>query len=335
MNQAEESTEGRFRLTTLDRSDREPTFAEQVREGLLEAETKRLEPRWFYDYQGSLIFEEICELKEYYPTRCEREIIESRSRILAERLAVDGVLVELGSGSSSKTRHLIERILSRRGTLTYVPLDISQEMLVESSRALLADHPGLSIHALAGEYQAGVRHFGALGAAPRLVLFLGSNIGNFEPRAAKDFLRLIRAEFRETDRVLLGIDLAKDRDILEAAYDDAQGVTARFNLNLLARMNRELGADFDLESFEHQAIYREGAPGAVEMHLSSLRNQSVSFGQLDMQVDFEEGETIHTESSFKYQPAEIDALASDCGFRVEERWLDSESWFSLNLVRPV
>ena len=314
------------------------TFAAEVRAGLA-AQPKRLPCRFFYDAAGSRLFEQICELPEYYLTRAEQEILTRHADEIAAAVPAGAVLVELGSGSAAKTRRLIEAFLRRQATLRYVPIDISRGALEESARRLLAEYPALEIHGLAAEYRDGLRRLRRLRRAdaerrPRLVLWLGSNVGNFGRPEAAAFLARVRETMAAADRLLVGFDLRKDRAVLEPAYDDAQGVTARFNLNLLARVNRELGGHFDLRRFAHRAVYAEDA-GRVELHLVSRREQTVPIDALGLRVPFAAGEAIHTEDSYKYSGDEIRALAAAAGFEVERRWLDGGRRFAECLFRPL
>ena len=318
--------------------DRTPTlerFGEEVRAGLT-ASPKTLPCAWFYDEVGSLLFEEICDQPEYYPTRAEEEILRSRAGEIAEvvsSLEGEFSLVELGSGSSVKTRHLIEAFLARGDGLRYVPVDISRSMLEESARRLVADYPSLRVAGVAAEYGAGLKMVRERFQGRELVLWLGSNVGNLERREAVGFLGDLRRGLGEDDRFLMGVDLRKDPEVLEAAYDDAAGVSARFNLNLLARINRELGGHFDLATFAHRAPWIE-EEGRIEMHLESLVDQTVAIDALGIEVSFQAGETIHTENSTKYSLEEIDGLAAASGFEVQRRWLDSGERFALQLLRP-
>jgi dimethylhistidine N-methyltransferase len=305
-----------------------------VRRGLTST-PKRLFPKYFYDALGSQLFEAICLLPEYYLTRAEAEIFARHAgEIVAEAAGGARVtLCELGSGSATKTRRLIEALLARQDALLYAPVDISPAALEASARALLEAFPRLSVAAYAGDYAAALprlpENFDEAGRA--LVLFLGSNVGNFDRGEARDFLRSLRRVLREGDALLLGADLKKDARTLEEAYDDPVGVTAAFNLNLLARINRELGGDFRVRDFRHVAVYDEGA-GRVEMHLESLRRQSVRVAALDLSVRFEEGERVHTENSYKYDRQGLAALAAASGFRLARTWLDADGLFSSNLL---
>jgi L-histidine N-alpha-methyltransferase len=332
MRLREPSAEDRLTLVEADHALRND-FASDVRAGLT-APKKTLPCRYLYDAVGSALFEAICELPEYYPTRAELSILVAHAGSIAAAASDGAALVELGSGSSTKTRTLIEAMLRREKRLRYVPIDISRTMLEESARALLADYADLEITAVAAEYRAGLRLLEHEREMRKLILWLGSNVGNFGRGQAARFLSAVRATMAPDDRLLVGVDLRKSREVLEAAYDDAAGVTARFNLNLLARINRELGGQFDLDAFKHRARWNERL-GRMEMHLVSQRRQRVQIARLGLEVAFGEGEGIYTESSYKYSPAEIDLLARTAGLVVEERWLDDDGRFSVNLMAPL
>ena len=307
----------------------ENSFAQDLLRGL-RASPKALPSHWFYDHLGSQLFEEICELPEYYPTRCERSILEKRAPEIALCCERPASLVELGSGSASKTRLIIEAFLEHQEHLVFAPIDVSQSMLEASAETLLDDYPKLEIQAFAGRYESGLEYLSRQQRPPRLTLWLGSSIGNLDRNEAARFLRRLGEGMSAADRLLIGIDLRKDRSILEAAYADSQGVTARFDLNLLARINREHSGHFDLASFTHKATWRSG-PGRVESHLVSLKAQQVRIDALDLEVSFAAGETIHTESSYKYSRDEIDWLAREAGMVCQAQWLDEHDLYSLNL----
>ncbi|MEE8581708.1 MAG: L-histidine N(alpha)-methyltransferase [Myxococcota bacterium] len=315
-------------LTTADASSL-ASFADEVESGL-RADPKRLPCRFLYDHEGSLLFEQICDLPEYYPTRTERSILLERADELAGRFDEPISLIELGSGSASKTRLLIEAFLRRHRGLTFVPIDISRSVLERSAVSLLKEYAPLEIQAIEGEYEPGLRRRPRDLDQPQLILWLGSSIGNLDRAEAADFLASIRSHLGPRDELLVGIDLRKEASRLEAAYDDALGVTARFNLNLLARINRELGGNFELEHFRHRAYYSE-EHGRVEMHLDSRRAQRVRIEHLDLEAGFTAGESIHTENAYKYSLDQIDELAGKAGLRSEARWLDADELFSLNL----
>ena len=307
-------------------------FARDVGTGL-RASPKRLSCRFFYDRDGSRLFELICDLPEYYLTRTEHRILQERAVQIVCQAPVDTTLVELGSGSAVKTRVLIEAFLERRGRLLFAAVDISPTALEESSVELLDLYPNLQVLTVAAEYRQGLDRLRETLSGPKLILFLGSNIGNFERPDAVLFLKLVRRTLTPLDRLLVGIDLRKEREVLEAAYDDPRGITARFNQNILARINRELGGRFDLETFRHRAIYNE-EEGRVEMFLVSTCAQKVAIEDLGMEVGFAEGEAIHSENSYKYSTAEIDELAAASGLAIQRQWFDGDRRFSLNLLKP-
>jgi len=323
----------RLELSVLRHQTRGPDFAESVREGLT-ASPKALPPRLLYDPLGSVLFDAICLLPEYYLTRAESEILAADSGVIVENLASPLRLIELGSGSSTKTPYLLKAILKRQDRLEYLPIDVSQSALVRSSRELLHVFEGLSIQGTVGDYFQALRH---LKEEPveegvrTLILFLGSSIGNLDVEGARDLLHCAREVLKVGDAFLLGADLKKSEEILIPAYDDALGITAAFSLNLLVRMNEELDASFDLSSFAHRARYNK-ALGRVEMHLESLVDQTISIRSLDLEVSFAAGETIHTESSHKYDLDDLTSLATDSGFRLAKSWFDPARRFSENLL---
>lgn len=304
-------------------------FAADVRAGLT-AIQKTLAPKYFYDELGSYLFEAICHLPEYYLTKAEAEILRRYSNAIIRRIPNRLSLVELGSGSSIKTRFLIEAILQAQQELRYQPIDISAAILEESAKELLKQYPALTIAAQAADYTQGLNLIGREKGEHLLALLLGSNIGNYDPESAQHLLSQIRNSLREGDGLLIGADLKKSPVVLEAAYDDPVGVTAAFNLNLLARINRELGGNFALKQFAHQAFYNHSA-GRIEMHLVSRLAQRVEIKALNLNVSFEAGETIHTESSYKYDLPQLSGLATKTGFKVDQVWLDSGERFSCNL----
>lgn len=310
----------RLRITDLQGSSLRDEFAASVREGL-SAPRKRLECSWFYDAEGSRLFEEICATPEYYLTRAEDEILAAHVAELCEGAAPDADLVELGSGSGAKTRRVIAELSRTRGRVRYVPIDISRSALEDSAARLLADFPGLSIFAVAAPYERGLDELRAVSSGPKLVLWLGSNIGNLGRDEAAAFLARLRNGLTDECRVVVGFDLRKDRETLERAYDDRAGVTARFNLNLLARVNRELGGTFELSRFSHRAAYDE-REGRIDMFLDSRVRQTVLIRELELEVELEAGEPIHTECSYKHSESELEAIAARAGFAVERRWFD-------------
>jgi L-histidine Nalpha-methyltransferase len=298
----------------------------------LTKELKSLSPKYFYDALGSQLFEAICLLPEYYLTRAETEIFRSHAaEIIAQMhasIAPVGI-VELGSGSSVKTRLLIEAILGRQERLSYRPIDISATILEQSASKLLGDYPNIYITAHVSDYTQGLSSIVRREGERILVLFLGSNIGNYTPEEGRTLLKQMRRALRPGDGLLLGADLKKDRSILEAAYNDALGVTSAFNLNHLLRINRELDADFDLARFEHRAVYNE-REGRVEIFIVSRAAQTVRVKKIGLQIEFREGEMIHTEYSYKYDLGQLEAIAGETGFMAQRNWLDSEKRFSCN-----
>ena len=309
----------------------EASFKDAVLCGLGHAR-KSLPCRFFYDAPGSRLFEEICELPEYYPTRTEEAILVGAVAEIASTSPAGLSLVELGSGSSRKTRLLIEVLLERHKALHYVAIDISSGFLAESARTLLARYPGLSVTAIGGEYREAFLHLPPR-EGPRLLLLLGGNIGNFEEDEAVDLLRLAAAAVGPDGQLLVGFDRLKDPRILENAYNDAAGVTAAFNKNLLGRINRELGGEFDVDTFEHAAPF-VASGSRVEMLLVSTRSQTVRVEALGRSFAFAAGEAIHTESCHKYDVASFTRLAGAAGLAVVRLFSDPLGWFSLALLAP-
>lgn len=322
--------DNRLFIHNLVKTDPFAGFAEDVRTGLL-ASPKRLSPKYFYDELGSQLFEAICLLPEYYLTRAENEIIERYADEIVRSVEGATTLLEMGSGSASKTRLLIQALLKKQESVAFIPVDISASALENSSRILLQSFPRLRIEAYAAEYFDALAELAKKPRGRTLALFLGSNISNFGRAEAPRFLEALRRVLRSGDALLLGADLKKDRSILEPAYDDSIGVTAAFNLNLLLRVNRELNGNFDLRTFRHHAYYNEEL-GRVEIHIESTVAQRIRIEDLDLDIDFQEGERIHTENSYKYDLEEIQNLAAATGFKHAHTWLDSQKRFSSNLL---
>ncbi|MFJ6216019.1 L-histidine N(alpha)-methyltransferase [Streptomyces sp. NPDC092296] len=298
-----------------------------VRHGLT-SEPKWLPPKWFYDARGSELFEEITRLPEYYPTRAERAILTARA---AEIAAATGArtLVELGSGSSEKTRLLLDA-LGDLGTLrSYLPVDVSDSALLDAGRALTAEYPGLEVHAVVSDFTATLDLPPSEG--PRLVAFLGGTLGNLLPAERAGFLAALRAQLEPGDALLLGTDLVKDPAVLVAAYDDAAGVTAAFDKNVLSVLNRELDADFDLAAFDHVACWNAESEW-IEMRLRSRAEQSVKIRALDLVVSFEAGEELRTEMSAKFRRRGVAAELAAAGLALAHWWTDPEERFGLSLA---
>ncbi|MEU8972394.1 L-histidine N(alpha)-methyltransferase [Streptomyces monashensis] len=289
----------------------------------LTADPKWLPPKWFYDARGSELFERITELPEYYPTRAEREILAVRSGEIA---AASGArtLIELGSGSSEKTRYLLDAL----APAAYVPVDVSESALTQAGQALIEERPGLEVHALIADFTAPLDLPATPG--PRLVAFLGGTIGNLLPDERAKFLAAVRSLLAPGDGLLLGTDLVKDERVLVRAYDDAAGVTAAFNKNVLAVVDRELGADFDPDAFDHVALW-DPEREWIEMRLRSRIAQTVKVPALDLAVDFAAGEELHTEVSAKFRRAGVAEELSDAGLELTHWWTDAEDRFALSL----
>jgi L-histidine N-alpha-methyltransferase len=296
----------------------------------LTATPKILPPKWFYDEDGCRLFDEITRLPEYYPTRAERAILAERARDIASHTAAD-TLVELGSGTSEKTRLLLDA-LSTHGTLRrFVPFDVSEPTLRDAAAAIEVEYPGVDVHAVVGDFE---RHLDRLPTGgTRLVAFLGSTIGNLDPAGREDFFGAIGAGMGADDALLLGTDLVKDPRRLEAAYDDAAGVTAAFNRNVLVVLNRELGADFAPDRFEHVARWNP-AEEWIEMRLRSAGDQAVRVTQLDLEVEFAAGEEMRTEISAKFRRDRVEAELAAAGLAVVAWWTDPDGDFALSLSRP-
>jgi L-histidine N-alpha-methyltransferase len=306
------------------------SFLGAVRDGLA-CRAKQLPCRFFYDSFGSRLFEAICTLPEYYPTRTEESILREHAEEIVAAVGQDVALSEFGSGSSAKTRVLIEALLARQERLVYVPIDISVDFLKERAHALLHQYQRLWLTAISAEYDAAIPHLPRY-RGPRLILFLGSNIGNMEDRGASAFLARVAAEMQARDRLLVGFDRLKDPRVIESAYNDSAGVTAAFNKNLLTRINRELMGEFDLAEFDHAAPF-VAERRRVEMRLVSRRTQRVRVGALGSVFRFARGEFIHTENSHKYALASFEQLCRAAGLRVAELWTDRREWFALALLR--
>ena len=300
----------------------------------LTSDPKSLPPKWFYDAQGSALFEKITELREYYPTRAEREILRARAASVAA-LTRARTLVELGSGSSEKTRLLLDALRAAGTLRCYAPVDVSEPALVAAADALTAEYQGLDVRAVVSDFE---EHLGfpdeGEAPSPRLVAFLGSTIGNLLPDQRAAFLGRVRAALRPGDFFLLGTDLVKDPATLIAAYDDDSGVTAEFNKNVLAVLNAELGADFDPDEFEHVAVW-DAAAEWVEMRLRSLADQAVHLPAIGLTAAFAAGEEMRTEVSAKFRQPGVEAELAAAGLAIRSWWTDSAAQFGLSLSVPV
>jgi len=291
---------------------------------------KYINPKFFYDKKGSELFEKICKLPEYYPTRTEIDILKKLKNDLPSYLHGSFRLVELGSGTSVKTRLILDILSQHQDKIQYFPIDVS-EILTESSAILQNNYDNLSITGIIDTYEGGLEFIRNYDNEKNLIIFLGSSFGNFTPKSGKLFLKNINSTMKDNDLFLIGLDLVKDKIILENAYDDSKGITAQFNLNVLSRINDELDADFNLDNFKHHVIYNE-TEQRIEMYLKSLVNQSVIISKANISLILNKNELIHTEYSHKYKLSQIRELMHQTGFNIEHTWLDENNYFALTLV---
>jgi len=307
--------------------------ATAVREGLA-SQPKCLPPWLFYDEAGSQLFDRITELPEYYLTRTERSILEAHAGAMIARAAAGDRLriAELGAGSADKTRLILSAASRRQGPVVYEPIDVSASALELAQQRIESELPRVSVAPQVMDYTEDFDLDAPDPGTRRLMLYIGSSIGNFEPDDAADLLARLSAALWPGDALLLGVDLFKDPSVLVDAYDDADGVTAAFNRNLLVRLNRELGADFDPEAFAHRAVWNPTA-SRIEMHLESCAEQTVRLDLLELSVDFVAGERIHTENSYKYRPGQAESMLRNAGFMPEATWTDPRAWFAVHLAR--
>jgi dimethylhistidine N-methyltransferase len=319
----------RLRFRRVEGAAQEQSFCAAVDLGL-SSEPPFLPTRFLYDRQGSELFEQITEIPEYYLTGSEAQIFFKHAADIAACMPSGASLVEFGSGSSKKTRLLIEAMLWRQGSLDYYPIDISEAFLRANAELLLEDYASLTVEAVAGEYFDVAADLP--GRMPRLILFLGSNIGNLERPEAEQFLRLLAGQMDPTDRVLVGIDLVKDDAIIEAAYNDAAGVTAAFNKNLLRRMNRELDGTIDVDCWQHEAPW-DPIEQRIEMRLRSTKDQTFLLDAVGKAFSFRAGDAIHTEWSHKYTLDSFGSLAAASGLQIDGTWFDAKGWFASVLLK--
>jgi L-histidine N-alpha-methyltransferase len=298
----------------------------------LTARQKTLSPWLFYDAQGSELFEQITELPEYYPTRTERSILSAHAdQIVAAAAGCEELaMIELGAGTATKTGLLLKAAVRRQSEVTYHAIDVSGTALDEAKRRIEAELEGVAVVPRVGDYTEGLGQVDADGQR-RMVLYIGSSIGNFEPADALQLLRDIRKELKPGEKLLLGVDMVKDREVLLRAYDDAAQVTAAFNKNVLARINRELGANFNLNLFRHRARWNEEC-SRIEMHLESLIAQHVVIPALDLEVKLQRGETIHTENSYKFRDEGVIEMLERADFHLSDHWTDEREWFGVYLA---
>ena len=310
----------------------EKTFAEEISYSLNRT-SKFIHPKFFYDKKGSNLFEKICLLPEYYPTKTEIGILKKLQDELPVYLDKDFRIVELGSGSSVKTRLIIDIFTKLCTVVEYFPVDIS-EILTESSEELLKDYGQLHITGIIDTYEGGLEFLNNYDDKKNLILFLGSSFGNFSPIDGHKFLQKINSTMKHGDLFLIGLDLVKDKKILESAYNDSKGITAEFNLNVLSRINDDLDADFNLNNFSHYSIYNENDQ-RIEMYLKSLKNQSVVISKSNLKLNLKKDELIHTEYSHKYRQSQIYKLLDSVGFEIKHAWFDEKNHFSLTLASKI
>lgn len=309
-------------------------IAAEVYEGLTSS-PKWLSPHLFYDAAGSELFERITTLREYYPTRVERELFEMHADEMVSAAGQGLTLVELGAGTAKKTQIVLAALLRQQLSATFYPVDVSRTALEIARKDLAAKFPALTVRPLVGDYSEGVPQLAGINGR-KLVLYIGSSIGNFEPGEASAVLLRIRKDMREGDAMLIGVDTAPGesksvRDVVQA-YNDTPGVTEEFNKNVLYRINRELGGDFAVETFDHVALWNT-EQSRIEMHLESRKDQSVYIRDLELTLHFRRGERIHTENSYKYTEAKLRELFKASGFKLERSWYDAKRWFGVHLAR--
>ncbi len=306
-----------------------PDLFGDIKQNLLQAPYS-LPPKYFYDHRGSLLFDQICNTPEYYPTRTESKLLSRYCQHIIDSLKVHHI-IELGSGTSRKTRHLFDACQMLDQYPQYWPFDVCEPMLIETAQKLMLQYDWLNIQPLEGDYSAGLAHL-PKPDGHSLYVFLGSSIGNFSEAEAIDFLKEVRRHMTTGDTMLLGIDRLKDKKVLEAAYNDKQGITADFNLNVLSVLNNETDANFKLDQFSHQAIFNEDE-SQIEMYLRSLTDQTIHFSAIDEELNLREGEKILTEISRKYSLSGIDNLLGQAGLEVMDHFEPSNQYFSLVLAK--
>jgi len=305
------------------------TFAQEISYSLNQKQ-KSISPKFFYDMKGSELFDKICNLPEYYLTRVETNLLKTIGSELEKFVSDNMRLVELGSGYAVKTRLLLDVLTNIQNNTEYFPIDIS-DILQESSQKLLDDYENLSITGVIDTYEGGLEFIEKYDDAPNLIAFLGSSFGNFAPEFGFAFLQKISSIMKHNDLFFIGLDLVKDKEVLENAYDDSQGVTASFNLNVLSRINNELHANFELSQFAHHSLYNEKEQ-RIEMYLRSLEDQKIEIKKADLEVDFQKDELLHTEHSHKYSIPQIEKMMYKAGLKIEKTWQDITKPYALFLA---
>ena len=306
------------------------TFAEEIALSL-KHQPRAISPKYFYDNLGSELFDRICNLPEYYPYNCESSILKKIAKNLTPHLTSNVRLVELGSGSSTKTRLLIDALLKNQEYVEYFPIDIS-DVLIESAKKLCDDYKTLHVTGIIDTYENGLDFIEHYDDKPNLITFLGSSFGNFNEEDGNNFLKKIHDLMKSTDYFLIGLDMKKNNDILFKAYNDTKDLTAKFNLNVLERINKELGADFITSQFAHKAYYNE-SKGRIEMYLHSLSDQTVTIPKAGISIQLSENELIHTENSHKFTISQIDSMFEEVGLDIVQIWFDTKKYFGLILAK--
>jgi len=321
--------------------DNSEEFRTDILRGLSNPIQKSIPSKYLYDHKGSYLFEQITVQPEYYPTRIENGILEEYSHMILENIPKEIILIEMGSGSSKKTKHLFDTILKRQDKLYYFPIDISFNFLDSVVTDLETHNEKIRIKGIPNDYINGIKDCNSIlfennfkfDSFSRLIVFFGSSIGNFEINEARDFLKDLRLNMNDKDFLLVGFDMIKDEFLIEQAYNDKAGFTAQFNLNLLTRMNRELGSNFDLHQYLHYAFFNK-EKDRIEMHIKSKSDQEVRISGCNKIFQLSKDETIHTESSYKYSRDKIQKLATRSGFSLEKIFSDNNNWFNLVLLKP-
>jgi L-histidine Nalpha-methyltransferase len=316
-------------------------FRTDILKGLSNPIQKSIPSKYLYDSKGSFLFEQITVQPEYYPTRTENGILEEYSTKILQNISKEIILIEMGSGSSKKTKHLFDSILRRQDKLYYFPIDISFNFLDSVVTDLETQNQNIMVKGIPNDYINGIKDCNNIlfennfkfDSFSRLIVFFGSSIGNFEIDEARDFLKAVRINMNDKDFLLVGFDMIKDECLIEPAYNDKAGFTAQFNLNLLTRMNRELGCNFDLYEYIHHAFFNK-EKDRIEMHLKSKSDQEFRVSGSDKIFQIQKGETIHTESSYKYNDERIKELAIRSGFSLERIFSDNNNWFNLVMLKP-
>ena len=306
------------------------TFAKDIKLSL-NRESKSISPKYFYDDCGSKLFDQICKLPEYYPYVCELSILKNIGRDLIPHLTSYVKLVELGSGSSTKTRLLVDALFQSQEHVEYFPIDIS-DVLIDSAKELCIDYKNLKVTGIIDTYENGLDFLEDYDETPNLITFLGSSFGNFSEKEGSDFLKRIHNLMKSSDYFLVGLDLKKDNNVLFKAYNDTRGITAKFNLNILERINKELGADFKISEFVHQAYFNE-SKGRVEMYLRSQSNQTVTIPKADFSLKLFKNELIHTENSHKFTMSQVHTIFKKSGLNIVQVWFDTKKYFVLILAK--